>query len=257
MTMRLQQLVEGVEEIEPWGELLEDPVIEDVVLDSRRVEPGSLFAALPGEQVDGHDFIDQAVEAGATAIFAQSDRRDAISAPIPIVWAEDTRRSLGPLSAHFFGHPSAELDVVGITGTNGKTTCCAILESLFQEAGRRVGVIGTVGYRWGDVEIEGANTTPESLLLQRLLRRMSDDGVDLVVMEVSSHALATHRMRGMAVETALFTNLSQDHLDFHGDMASFTSTFTATWPPTGRPRSGSLPTFFHGRRGRVRRGRRC
>ena len=223
-TMRLQQLVEGGGEISRRGELSDDPVIEDIVLDSRQVGPGSLFAALPGRQVDGHDFIGAAVDAGASAILAQSDRRDEVSAPVPIVWAEDTRRSLGPLSAHFFDHPSRELDVVGVTGTNGKTTTCAILESVFRETGRRVGVIGTVGYRWGAVEIEGANTTPESLLLQRLLRRMSDDGVDLVVMEVSSHALATHRMRGMELRAALFTNLSQDHLDFHGDMSSYRAT---------------------------------
>lgn len=200
-----------------------DPEVWEVEIDSREVEPGTIFVALVGASEDGHDYVGDAVDAGAEAVMIERGREEEArgEADVPTLVVEDSRRALGPLSAELYGHPSRQIEVVGVTGTNGKTTVCWLLESIYRAAGREVGVIGTLGHRWGERMVEGVNTTPESVVVQKLLAEMLEDGVETVVMEVSSHGLATGRLRGTCFDCGLFTNLSQDHLDFHGDLESY------------------------------------
>lgn len=199
-----------------------DVEVADITFDSREVRPGTLFVALAGATRDGHAFIATAVAAGAAAVLLDRSRvAEFANLTVPLLVVDDTRAALGLLAAAFYRHPARELAMVGITGTNGKTTTSFLLEAVLRNAGRAPGVIGTVNYRWRDVVEPAPNTTPESLVVQRLLRRMRDDGVDSVAMEVSSHGLSTHRLTGTQFDVALFTNLSQDHLDFHGTMQHY------------------------------------
>ena len=217
--MRLTELLEGSEHVRPPEALQADPEIAGIEIDSRRVQPGTLFVALVGAAADGHRFVDQAIARGAAAVLVNRGWHGESSVPVCV--ADDTRLRLGELASHFYGAPSEELDVVGVTGTNGKTTITYLLEAVFGHVDRIPGVIGTVNYRWPGHAEPALNTTPESLVIQRMLRRMVDAGVDSVAMEVSSHGLATHRLRGTRFDVGIFTNLTQDHLDFHGDMASY------------------------------------
>ncbi|MFW5966233.1 MAG: Mur ligase family protein, partial [Persicimonas sp.] len=218
--MRLTELLDRIDEIELARGGVDGVEIREVVFDSRKVEPGALFVALVGSAADGHAFVDDAVEAGAAAVLVE-DLEAAARLQIPVLVADDTRRVLGRIAEHFFARPSMELSMVGITGTNGKTTTAWMVSALFEQTGRPSGLIGTIAHRWdGHVE-RAVNTTPESLVLQRLLRRMRDDGVEQVALEVSSHGLATHRLVGTHFDAAVFTNLSRDHLDFHGDMEAY------------------------------------
>ncbi len=219
--MQLHSLVESITEavIEFVGdERGTDPVIADVVLDSRRVTPGALFCCIRGEFADGHDFSAQAVAAGAVALLV--DHRVDIDVPQLVV--SDVRAALAAVAATFFGHPSKRLTVIGITGTNGKTTTTQLLANVLKAAGRRVEVLGT---------LTGVRTTPESPDLQRQLAAWSADGVDTVVMEVSSHALALHRVDATRFNVAVFTNLSRDHLDFHGSMEQYFETKAMLFRP--------------------------
>lgn len=197
-----------------------DPVLRGLRYDSRDVAPGDLFVALRGSLADGHDYLPQALALGAAALLV-----DALPASLPAdavaVEVADTRRALAPLAARFFGHPADELALVGITGTNGKTSTSFLVESMLKTAGRRVGLIGTIEVRFGDERRRAVNTTPESLDLQRTLREMRTRGVDAVVMEVSSHGLALGRVEGCRFAAVAVTNVTQDHLDFHGDMAGY------------------------------------
>jgi len=185
--------------------------------DSRDVVPGGLFVAIEGFTFDGHAFIDDAVQRGAAAIVAQHP----VAADVPVYAVANTRRALASLADAFFGHPSRELILIGVTGTNGKTTTAYILEGILQQAGFNVGVIGTVNYRYNQKAFDNPVTTPESLDLQRILREMKTDGVSHVIMEVSSHAIDLDRIFGCDLDVAVFTNLSQDHLDYHQDMQSY------------------------------------
>ena len=201
------------------GTVAGDPttVLTDVVHDSRQAHSGALYVAMLGERTDGHDFAAGAVDAGASAVCV--DHRLAIEAPQLIVG--DTRRVIGELAAAVHDHPSTSLDVVGVTGTNGKTTVTHYVETIAGHAGRTPGLIGTIHTRSAGVETATSLTTPEASDFQRLLGAMRDDGVDLVAVEVSSHALEYGRVRGTQFAVAAFTNLSQDHLDFHGNMDSY------------------------------------
>ena len=184
---------------------------------AQEVTPGGLFVALKGFSADGHDYIPQAVSRGAAAVVCE--RPIAIDTPtIPVT---DGRKALAALAAEYFGHPSRRMAVVGITGTSGKTTTSYLIESMLQAAGRTVGVIGTVNYRYGATVCPNPVTTPESLDLQRILADMYTAGVTHVVMEISSHALDLDRVHACQVDVAVFTNLSQDHLDFHHDMETY------------------------------------
>lgn len=196
-------------------------LVRGAQFDSRKVTSGDLFVALVGASVDGHDFLQRAADAGASAALVQRDHLSSITTDLPLLVCEDTRAVLGEIGAILYGRPLDALTLVGITGTNGKTTTSFILEALLAAAGKRVGVIGTVNYRWPGAVIPAPNTTPESLILQQLAARMVADDVDTLVMEVSSHGLATHRLRGVAFDVAIWTNLTQDHLDFHGSMEAY------------------------------------
>lgn len=194
-----------------------DPLVLDVTHDSRQVGAGSLFVAVRGMTVDGHRFINQAVSMGAAAIVCE----EAIDASIPFVVVDDARNSMARLAAAVHGEPSRELSVVGLTGTNGKTSVSFILESMLRFVGRRTGLIGTIVTRIGDERIPTLRTTPESTDFQRLLREMANRGAEVVVAEVSSHALRLGRVDETWFEVVGFTNLSQDHLDFHADMEDY------------------------------------
>jgi UDP-N-acetylmuramoyl-L-alanyl-D-glutamate--2,6-diaminopimelate ligase len=181
------------------------------------VEPGTLFFCVPGEKVDGHDFAAGAVGAGAVALIVERE----LDLPVAQVVVADARAAMAPLAARFWGDPTGELRVVGITGTNGKTTTAFLIREVLEAAGLRTGLLGTVRQVVGGVEEEVERTTPEAIDLQATFRRMLEAGDRACVMEVSSHALALHRADAIHFELALFTNLTQDHLDFHGDMEEY------------------------------------
>ncbi|HVE98387.1 MAG TPA: UDP-N-acetylmuramoyl-L-alanyl-D-glutamate--2,6-diaminopimelate ligase [Mycobacteriales bacterium] len=210
----------GVHALVPGAVLEGDPAgveVTGVTHDSRAVRPGDLYAALPGSTVHGADFIGRAAAAGAVAVL--TDRPG--PHPLPTVVVADPRRHLGPVSAWVYDDPSRSLEVVGITGTNGKTTSAYLVEAGFRAAGQRTGLIGTVETRVGDEVLESAHTTPEAPDLHALLAVMRERDVTGVAMEVSSHGLALGRVDGVRYAAAVFTNLSQDHLDFHGDMEEY------------------------------------
>jgi UDP-N-acetylmuramoyl-L-alanyl-D-glutamate--2,6-diaminopimelate ligase len=194
-------------------------VVSAVTYDSRQVTPASLFVALKGQQADGTAFARDAVTRGAAAIVAESPAP--ADAGVPWLQVRDARLALAALSASFYGNPSEQLVLIGITGTNGKTTTACLLQSVFEAAGISCGRIGTVGHRVGSREIEAARTTPEAPELQRLLRDMVTQGSGACAMEVSSHALALRRADFLHFSAAVFTNLTRDHLDFHRDMEDY------------------------------------
>ncbi len=198
-----------------------DPTIRGIRDDSRKVAPGDLFVALRGSNSDGHDYLARAVELGAAALLVEASPTESISGDVPTIRVADTRRALAPIAVQFFGRPADELDLIGVTGTNGKTSTTYLVESMLNEAGERTGLIGTVEIRYADVREVAVNTTPESLDLQRTLRAMRNERIDVAVMEVSSHGLELGRVAGCAFRVAAFTNLSQDHLDFHGSMDAY------------------------------------
>jgi UDP-N-acetylmuramoyl-L-alanyl-D-glutamate--2,6-diaminopimelate ligase len=193
--------------------------VTGIAYDSRHVQPGNVFVALKGQHADGSAFVRQAIERGAIAIVSQNAALE--NAAIAWTVVNDARRALALLAAEFFGNPSNGMQVVGITGTNGKTTTAYLVASIFDAAGIRCGVLGTVGYRIGAETREATHTTPESPEVQRLLREMLDRGCGACAMEVSSHALSLHRVDGMTFAAGVFTNLTRDHLDFHPDMEAY------------------------------------
>jgi UDP-N-acetylmuramoyl-L-alanyl-D-glutamate--2,6-diaminopimelate ligase len=188
-----------------------------ITSDSREVKSGTLFVAVVGLSSDGHDFIEQAVKQGATAIVGERT----YDVSVPIVVVKDSREALGELATSFYHDPSHSLKMLAVTGTSGKTTTTYILESILQEAGFQVGVIGTVNFRFGKKVYPSTHTTPGAVELQRLLAEMKNDGVTHVVMEVSSHALKQHRVHGISFDVMGFTNLTPEHLDFHSDMEDY------------------------------------
>ena len=201
-----------------------DLLITGVTLDSRAVAPGDVYAALPGFNVHGARFVADAVAAGAVAVLTDDaglTELAEVPAAVPVLVADDPRGVLGAVAAEVYGRPSEGLTMIGITGTNGKTTTAYLVESALRAHGQRTGLIGTVETRIGDERIESVRTTPEATDLHALLGLMHDRGLDACVMEVSSHALALHRVDGVVYDVALFTNLSQDHLDFHASMDDY------------------------------------
>ena len=194
-----------------------DPEITSLAYDSRRVRAGTLFFCVPGHSSDGHDFAPAAVDAGAAALVVERE----LDVDVPQVIVPDTRAAMAPLAARFFGEPTADLAVAGITGTNGKTTTAFLLREILEAAGRQCGLLGTVKQVVGGVEEDVERTTPEAIDLQETFRRMAESGDEACVMEVSSHALVLHRADGIRFAVTLFTNLTQDHLDFHADMDDY------------------------------------
>jgi UDP-N-acetylmuramoyl-L-alanyl-D-glutamate--2,6-diaminopimelate ligase len=210
-------LLDGLAGCQVTGDL--DAPVTGVAYHSREVTPGGLFVALKGALTDGHLYLAASLDAGARVVVTEQEL-----APPPgvtVVRVPQARLALAHISAAFFDHPSRELTLVGITGTNGKTTTTYILESILNAAGCRVGVVGTVNYRVGESTWPAPVTTPESLDLQRLLREMRTCGVTHVFLEVSSHALDLRRVDGALFAAAVFTNLSQDHLDYHRDLDDY------------------------------------
>ena len=213
--MRLDQLVEAV----PDTRLEGDPDVEvaDLAYDTRRVTPGALFFCVRGERADGHHFAADAAAGGAVALIVERT----LDVQVPQVVVPDARAAMAPLAVRFWDDPSAELAVAGITGTNGKTTTAFLLRGILEDAGRQTGLLGTVKSVVGGVEEEVERTTPEAIDVQRTLRRMLDGGDRACAMEVSSHALAYGRADGIRFAAKVFTNLTQDHLDFHADMEDY------------------------------------
>jgi UDP-N-acetylmuramoyl-L-alanyl-D-glutamate--2,6-diaminopimelate ligase len=185
-----------------------DAEILDITMDSRDVAPGAMFACVRGQHYDGHDLAPEAVAAGATALLCSRP----MDAPVAQLIVPDVRSALGPVAAAFWGHPSRMLRVVGVTGTNGKTTTCALLRDIFEGAGWRSEVLGT---------LSGSRTTPEAPVLQRRLAELRSGGIEALAMEVSSHALDQHRVDATSFVAGIFTNLSQDHLDYHPSMEAY------------------------------------
>jgi UDP-N-acetylmuramoyl-L-alanyl-D-glutamate--2,6-diaminopimelate ligase len=216
----MDELVRGLALTGSRGDLSATDVTS-VEYDSRRVQPGALFCCLPGATSDGHDYAAAAVAAGAVALL---DERP-LDVDVPQVWVDPggARPAMAALSAHFYGYPGSDLTMVGVTGTNGKTTVTHLVAGLLRLAGVRCGVIGT---------LDGVRTTPEAPDLQRRLRDLGDDGQRAVAMEVSSHALSQHRTDGLVFDVAAFTNLSRDHLDHHGSMEEYFSTKAKLFTPT-------------------------
>ncbi|MBS2029795.1 MAG: UDP-N-acetylmuramoyl-L-alanyl-D-glutamate--2,6-diaminopimelate ligase [Deltaproteobacteria bacterium] len=214
--MKLSQLVANTG-VELNGE---DVEIKGVTDDSRNVKPGDLFLALPGKQVDGATFVPSAVEKGAVAALAEHGV-DIPNKKVPVLVSKRVRRTAGLLASNFFGNPAAEMKMVGVTGTNGKTTTTYLLEAIAKAAGASPGVFGTVNYRFARETVPASHTTPGPVELQRVLKQMKDASTDFVIMEVSSHALDQERVAGLTFSAAAFTNLTRDHLDYHRDMDEY------------------------------------
>ena len=193
--------------------------VSRIAYNSKDVVENSLFVAIKGTKSDGHSFIPEAISKGARALVVEQlpgDIKD-----VAVILTHDTRLALAKIAARFYNNPSSDLVLVGITGTNGKTTTAYLVESIFKEAGMKTGIIGTISYRYGGKSIPATMTTPESLDLQRILADMSEHGVTHVVMEVSSHALDLKRVESLHFRAGVFTNLTQDHLDYHQTMEHY------------------------------------
>jgi UDP-N-acetylmuramyl-tripeptide synthetase len=218
--VKLSELIEAAKPLcidEGAFENATDPEITSVHYRAQDVRPGGLFVAIAGHAADGHDFIDAAIKKGAVAVVSQRE----LKSNILNIQVADTRQALAEIAAGFYGRPSEQLKVIGITGTNGKTTTAYLVEGILQQAGYVAGVIGTINYRYAGKIFDNPITTPESLDLQRILADMLQAGVTHVVMEVSSHAIDLYRIGSCWFDVAVFINLSQDHLDFHGNMESY------------------------------------
>ncbi|HEX5375639.1 MAG TPA: UDP-N-acetylmuramyl-tripeptide synthetase, partial [Solirubrobacterales bacterium] len=201
------------------GRIVGDAAVEvgSLAYDSRKVGPGTLFFCVPGEKVDGHEFAEAAVQAGAAGLVVEKE----LEVDVTQVVVPDARGAMAPLAARFFGDPTGELRVVGVTGTNGKTTTAFLIREVLEAAGVQCGLLGTVRQVVGGAEEGVERTTPEAIDLQATFRRMLEAGDRACAMEVSSHALALHRADAIHFEVALFTNLTQDHLDFHRTMEEY------------------------------------
>jgi len=220
MKVGLKDVISGVDPRRIVGEA--DIHVADIVLDSRKATPGSLFICIRGSRVDGAAFSEDAARRGASAIL--TEKEISLSVPVTQIIVSDVRRALAIVSSNFFGRPSEHLTVVGVTGTNGKTTTVHYIRSILEAAGHTVGVMGTLGHWLGGTYEKDAFTTPEAPEVQRYMRRMVDGGAEYCVMEVSSHAIALRRVDEVAFKVIAFTNLTRDHLDFHADFDEYAAT---------------------------------
>ena len=215
--MKLKDIIQGID-CELRGSAEVD--VKDIQFDSRKVAEGTLFVAQPGTKVDGHAFIAASVKAGAVAVVCQHVPEDAKEGVVYVV-VEDSSKALGIMAANFYGHPSRGLKLVGITGTNGKTTTVTLLHRMFRQLGHHVGLVSTIVNKIDEEELPTGHTTPDALELNQLLRRMVDAGCNYCFMEVSSHAVVQHRIAGVEFAGGIFSNITHDHLDFHKTMANY------------------------------------
>jgi len=212
---KLLNMADGLEDVEIRGDA--QIMVSGITHDSRKVVQGDIYVCIPGFKTDGHDFAEVAVQAGAYALVVERY----LDLDIPQMKVKDSRQAAGYLAAAFYDYPSRRLELVGVTGTNGKTTVIHLVEKIVQLGGKKTGLIGTLGSRINQLTFPGIHTTPESTEIQRLLNDMVAAGVETVVMEVSSHALALGRVNGCVYRSGIFTNLSQDHLDYHQNMQEY------------------------------------
>jgi UDP-N-acetylmuramoyl-L-alanyl-D-glutamate--2,6-diaminopimelate ligase len=229
--MKLERLVAALGASEVAGEPAAD--VQDLAYDTRHVRPGALFFCVPGAVADGHDFAQQAIDAGAVALVVER----VLDVAVPQVVVADARAAMAVAADEFFGQPTAELQVAGVTGTSGKTTTSFLLFAILAAAGRRPGLLGTIEARVGGERRGVERTTPEAIELQRLFREMLDVGDRSCAMEASSHASELHRLDRVRFAVLVFTNLSQDHLDFHGDMESYFQAKRRLFLAEPRPRA--------------------
>lgn len=213
--------------------------INSIEIDHRKARPGALFVCIKGFTVDGHDFAEKAVENGACVIIAEKR----INVPVPVIIVKDTTRSLAMVTAKFFDFPSNQLTLIGITGTNGKTTITYLLEAIFKGYHQKTGLIGTIQMKINEDEFPVKNTTPNALDLQKNLKAMVEQQVDVVMMEVSSHALDLGRVYGCHFDVAVYTNLSQDHLDYHKNIDNYLRAKSLLFAQLGNDYSNSNPKF--------------
>ena len=213
--MQLREIIDG---LDATIKGTTDMDIKGISYDSRLVKEGYLFVAIVGFKTDGHEFVQQAIEKGAAAVVVS---KAVVTDQVSVIEVADSRQALAKVAANYYQHPSRQLKLFGITGTNGKTTTCHLTAAIFNEMGYKVGILGTIGNWINEKKLETGRTTPESLDLQQLLRDMVDAGVTHVVMEVSSHALELCRVGEVFFRGAVFTNLSQDHLDFHPSLKDY------------------------------------
>ncbi len=213
--MKLSKVLAGITDISLSRN--DDIEINQIRCDSRLVEKGDMFVAIIGFKTNGHEYIEMALEKGASVIAVQEGQFDTSIVPenITIITAKDTRKLLALSACNYYDNPSRQFRLIGVTGTKGKTTTTYMIKSILEKAGKKVGLIGTIANYIGDRVIEAERTTPESIDLQKMFREMADTKVDVVVMEVSSHSLELDRVLGVTFDIAVYTNLSQDHLDFH------------------------------------------
>lgn len=216
--MKLTKLLDGIGFYQATDPV-EDIEIANVEMDSRKVEQGSLFVCIEGYTVDGHDFLQQAIDKGAAAAVVSKNVQ--IDGDIPIIKVRDTGRALAMLSARYYDYPTTKFPLIGVTGTNGKTTITYLLDSIFERQQKKSGVIGSIQVKIGEETFPVVNTTPDALELNRIFYKMQEKQADQVIMEVSSHALDMGRVFGCDYDIAIFTNLSQDHLDYHKDMDDY------------------------------------
>ncbi len=222
-SLPLSALLPALPGVQVVGPPLDGLAISGLAYDSRRVRPGDLFVALPGLHVDGMRFVPAAIDRGAVAVLCQQEPLQEQETHVPHLVVPDARAAMADAAAAYFGHPSDRLHLVGVTGTDGKTTTGFLLHALLQGTGRPAGLIGTVGFRVGDRAIENQlhQTTPESPDVQELLAAMVEADLEYAVLETSSHALMLDRVRGCRFDSAILTNITSDHLDFHGTLENY------------------------------------
>ncbi|MFK5925528.1 MAG: UDP-N-acetylmuramoyl-L-alanyl-D-glutamate--2,6-diaminopimelate ligase [Desulfuromusa sp.] len=210
--MKLEKLLTPIQSLALVGSA--EKVISGLVCDSRQVKADMLFFALPGVNADGFDYLPQALQKGAIVVVAEQVPEACVEG-VCYIKVANVRQTMAVMAAEFYGHPTVDVPVIGVTGTNGKTTTTYLLEAIFKQAGFSPAVFGTIEYRFGELHYEAANTTPESIDLLRMMADFRQRGADILILEVSSHALEQHRVDGVSFDAAVFTNLTQDHLDYH------------------------------------------
>jgi len=213
--MRLHELVKALHDFRIV--LVANPEITSIEVDSREVKNGSLFICIEGYNVDGHNYVKEAIANGAVAIVAKRD----VEADIPVIKVRSTVRALAILANAFYDNPTAKMHMIGITGTNGKTSVAHLIHDILRKSGQNTGLVGTIGMKINEEEFAAQNTTPDSLTLQKMFQQMVNAGVDTAIMEVSSHALHIGRIHGCQYDISVFTNLTQDHLDYHKTMDAY------------------------------------